>query len=94
MNVASHLLLDVLTKRVDAAVVVSNDSDLAFPVREARRQVPVGLINPRSDNTAGSLMGAKADGVGGHRWWKLKRQTYCRHQLPDSADGQLKPEGW
>ncbi|MGD8166690.1 hypothetical protein ACEXOS_005665 [Herbiconiux sp. P16] len=28
VNVASHLLIDVLEKRVDAAVVVSNDSDL------------------------------------------------------------------
>jgi NYN domain len=30
VNVASHLLLDLLHQRIDAAVVISNDSDLAF----------------------------------------------------------------
>jgi uncharacterized LabA/DUF88 family protein len=30
VNVASHLLIDVLTGAVDAAVIVSNDSDLAL----------------------------------------------------------------
>ena len=35
VNVAAHLLVDVLTGVVDAAVVVSNDSDLEFPVSYA-----------------------------------------------------------
>ena len=30
VNVASHLLFDVLTSRMDAAIVISNDSDLRF----------------------------------------------------------------
>jgi uncharacterized LabA/DUF88 family protein len=34
-NVASHLLLDVLDDQVDAAVVISNDSDLAYAIRQA-----------------------------------------------------------
>lgn len=46
VNVASHLLIDVLGGMVDAAVVISNDSDLEFPVRHARELVPVGLVNP------------------------------------------------
>jgi uncharacterized LabA/DUF88 family protein len=60
VNVASHMLLDLLDGSVDAVVVVSNDSDLAYPLREVRKRVPVGLINPRSTHTAGALMGAKA----------------------------------
>jgi hypothetical protein len=44
VNVASHLLLGVLDRRVDAAVVISNDSDLAFPLKEARKRLPIGLI--------------------------------------------------
>ena len=32
VNVASHLLIDVLTDAVDAAMVFSIDSDLAYPV--------------------------------------------------------------
>lgn len=94
VNVASHLLLDVLSGDVEAAVVVSNDSDLAFPIRAARDRVPVGLINPRESYTAGALAGSKTDGVGGHWWWKLKRQTFAANQLPDPAGTFTRPAGW
>lgn len=76
VNVASHLLLDVLDGAVDAAVVVSNDSDLALPVQKARDRVPVGVINPQTSNTAGALRGKRSDGVGRHWWWTLNEQTY------------------
>ncbi|MGL5866998.1 MAG: hypothetical protein ACRCYX_14230 [Dermatophilaceae bacterium] len=33
VNVASHLLIDMLMRTVDAAIVVSSDSDLKFPNR-------------------------------------------------------------
>jgi hypothetical protein len=33
--VAAHLLLDVVSGQVDAALVISNDSDLRFPVEQA-----------------------------------------------------------
>jgi uncharacterized LabA/DUF88 family protein len=66
VNVATHLLLDVFQQRVDAAVVISNDSDLAFPLREARKQVPIGTVNPGINYTAGALSGAPSEGVGGH----------------------------
>jgi len=39
-------LVDVLTGAVDAAVVISNDSEMDFPVSYARARVPVGLLNP------------------------------------------------
>lgn len=94
VNVASHLLLDVLSGAVEAAVVVSNDSDLAFPVRRARERVPVGMVNPRGGNFAGSLTGNRKDGVGRHWWWKLTKATYLGHQLPDPVAGQTKPAGW
>jgi len=62
VNVAAHLLLDVLQGTVDAAVVISNDSDLAFPIREARLRVPVGAVNPTPNMLAGDLRGAPSDG--------------------------------
>jgi hypothetical protein len=34
VNVAAHLLLDVLGGAIDGALVVSNDSDLRFPVQQ------------------------------------------------------------
>ncbi len=94
VNVASHLLLDVLSSAVEAAIVISNDSDLALPIRKAREIVPVGLINPQKSPTAGALKGNRTDGVGRHWWWRLKEPTYRAHQLPDPAGGQHRPAGW
>ncbi|MGL5851087.1 MAG: NYN domain-containing protein [Phycicoccus sp.] len=94
VNVAAHLLIDVLDQRVDAAVVVSNDSDLAYPLRQARNRVPIGLVNPRNAPTAGSLRGTRSEGAGQHWWWKLRASNYTSNQLPDSVGGQTKPLGW
>ena len=46
VNLATHLLADVLERRADAAIVICNDSDLALPIRIARNHIPVGVINP------------------------------------------------
>jgi uncharacterized LabA/DUF88 family protein len=94
VNVASHLLLDVLLTRVDAALVISNDSDLKLPIREARARVPVGLINPTSREIAGALRGAPTAGVGRHFWRDLAAQDFVSHQLPDPAGGYAKPHDW
>lgn len=94
VNVASHLLLDVLSGRIDSAVVISNDSDLALPIREARERVPVGLINPRGGYTAGALKGSKSDGVGDHWWWQLTEGAFRGNQLPAVVGGQRRPLGW
>ena len=94
VNVASHLLIDILLGRVDGVVVVSNDSDLRLPVQFARQQVPVGHVNPRSTLFAGDLAGLPSEGVGNHWWRKLRRVDYLRHQLPDPAGGSAKPVGW
>jgi hypothetical protein len=46
VNVAAHLLTDALDGRIDGAVVISNDSDLALPIRQVRERIPLGLVNP------------------------------------------------
>lgn len=94
VNVASHLLIDVLEKKVDAAVVVSNDSDLAYPVSEARSRVPVGTINPSRSWPAKKLSGAPTDGVGGHWWYQLTAADYKAAQLPDPVGHLTKPPPW
>ncbi|MGF3055353.1 hypothetical protein [Microbacterium sp. YY-01] len=48
LAVASHLLIDVLTRAIGAALAISSDSDLAFPINYVRDLVPVGLISPKS----------------------------------------------
>jgi hypothetical protein len=94
VNVAAHLLLDVMRGHVDAAVVVSNDSDLELPLRWAREQAPVGLINPGPKQLAGKLRGSSSDGVGGHWWERLSVDAYKSHQFADPIGKLGKPYGW
>lgn len=85
VNVAAHLLLDVLGGAVDAALVVSNDSDLRFPVEQARLHVPVGLVNPSRNYLAGDLRGDPAVGARRYWWARLSAADLRNHQLPDPA---------
>lgn len=95
VSVASHLLIDVLTKAVDAAVVISNDSDLAYPIEVARQHVPVGLVNPTKGVRAGKLAGDTAEGVGNHWWYRLEAADLYAHQFPMSVSSHIrKPEPW
>jgi hypothetical protein len=94
VNVGAHLLLDILQGDIEAAIVVSNDSDLRFPVQQARARVPVGTVNPHRRQLAGALRGTPADGVGGHWWLQLQAGDYTGHQLSDPAGGYTKPPPW
>lgn len=49
VNLASYLLLDAFNQEFDLAVVVSNDSDLAEPIRLVRSEfgLKVRIVNPR-----------------------------------------------
>lgn len=94
VNVASHLLRDVYTKSINAAIVVSNDSDLAFPLAVARGLVPVGVINPTKSPLAGKLKGDATDGVGGHWWAALTQADFTSNQLPDPVGHIRRPPGW
>ena len=71
VNLAAHLLLDVLRGAVDGVLVISNDSDLRLPVEQARLHVPVGIVNPSHNYLAGDLRGRPTAGVGGHWWTRL-----------------------
>jgi len=94
VNVASHLLIDVLTGDIDAAMVFSNDSDLCFSLETARLRVPVATINPRSTSTAYNLRGDSAAGAGRHWWRRLTKADFVAHQLPDPVGPFSKPTGW
>jgi hypothetical protein len=94
VNVASHLLVDVLTGAIDAAVVISNDSDLSLPLKQARTRVPVGVINPHDGNTAGALRPGGVPGASEHWTRKLRASDVYSHQLPDPAGPYAKPPAW
>lgn len=48
VNLATYLLLDAFKRDCEAAVVISNDSDLKEPITVAQRELglTVGIINP------------------------------------------------
>lgn len=102
VNLATHILLDVLKGDVDAVVVVTNDSDLKLPLSEVRQRVPVGLINPGNPKwrpTAGALRANPQTGVGGHWWGHITPNQYLSHQLSEpvsDASGKVftRPAGW
>lgn len=94
VNVAAHLLVDVLTSAVDAAIIISNDSDLQYPVSYARGQVPVGLINPSSNYLAGALRGQPSDGIGNHWWHRLSAADLHACQLADPVTSFARPADW
>ncbi|MFT4044113.1 MAG: NYN domain-containing protein [Gordonia sp. (in: high G+C Gram-positive bacteria)] len=95
VNVASHLLVDTLSGDIEAALVISNDSDLKFPINFARTKISVGLVNPTKGYTAGGLSGDANFGVGGHWWYKLAAADFRDSQLPnDVSDRISKPASW
>ncbi|MCO1574908.1 NYN domain-containing protein [Crossiella sp. SN42] len=94
VNVASHVLMDVLTGQVDAVMVLSNDSDLSFPLRQTRLRVPVATVNPSVKPTTAALRGDRDEGVGRHWWRRLRRQDFLANQLADPTGPFRKPPGW
>ena len=54
VNLATYLLLDGFDRDYEQALVVSNDSDLALPIRMVRERLgfPVGVVNPNLDQKA------------------------------------------
>lgn len=95
VNVASHLLIDALSHRIDAAVVISNDSDLAFPTRFVRTRIPVGTINPTKGYLAGKLAGVASEGAGRHWWYQLQASDWYDNQLPEHVSSRIsKPQAW
>lgn len=93
VNLASLLLIDALTNMIDAAVVVSNDSDLALPVREVRKRLPVGTINPDGGPISGVLRPQGGLGTG-HWYHRMTAREWRDNQLTDPCHGIARPPEW
>lgn len=94
VNVGSHLLIDALQHRIDAAIVISNDSDLQFPIHEARKYIHIGIVNPSYRRTAGALLN-QADAKGKLHWvYQLSKFDYVSSQLPTITGQSKKPINW
>lgn len=96
VNLATHLMADVLQGVVDAAIVISNDTDLKLPVELAGRSVPVAVVGPFHGNVAGDLKAVAA-------WhYYLSQDIFLDSQMPDQVPKAVptaqpfieKPDGW
>lgn len=94
VNLATHLIADILGRRIDAAVIVSNDGDLRYPVELARTRVPVAVLNPSRRPTSEMLQGNRWDGVGRHWWMRLTHDHFRAHQLPEKVGAATRPADW
>ena len=95
VNLATRLLVDGFTGAYEHAIVVTNDADLAAPMRYVRDglRLPITVVNPdRKANTPKELQNAVT------RVKRLWKSHLRRSQLPASVkDGQgviTKPERW
>ena len=93
VNLASYLLLDAFDSESDAAVVISNDSDLATPMHIVRERfgMTVGILNPHP-NRSRTLANAS------DFYRPIRRGPLSASQFPDrmlDANGAFtKPPGW
>ena len=95
VNLATRLLVDGFNGEYEQAVVISNDADLATPMRYVRDDLGlrVTVVNPDNNNiTHVDLQDAST------RIKRLRRSHLRRSQLPDSvfdARGEItKPAAW
>ncbi|WP_084361532.1 NYN domain-containing protein [Herbiconiux solani] len=94
VNLASQLMIDVAGGKFDAAIIISNDGDLRYPIEIARGKVMVGLVNPSSRPTAEALKARSSSGRRGHWWRRLSPEDFRTHQLPDVHNDHKKPVDW
>lgn len=93
VNLASHLLMDGFNKSYQLAIVITNDSDLAEPIRMVRDclGLPVNVLDPQS-KVSKQLRNACTD-YQNLRTWMLEKS-----QFPDSLTDKngviTKPKEW
>ena len=95
VNLATRLLVDGFNGAYEQAVVVSNDSDLASPMRYVRDELrrKVSVVNPDNNNYTHRDLVHAATYVK-----RLRRSHLRRSQFPpevSDAQGRItKPAGW
>lgn len=93
VNLASFLLLDAFDGDFEQAVIISNDSDLLFPVMIVRDRfgLPVGVLNPQK-NTSWALRNAATFYRPVRRW--LLEASQFADTLATPGGFIKKPDKW
>ena len=95
VNLASYLLVDGFDADYEVAIVISNDSDLATPIRMVRERLglPVGVLNPVLDGKASWQLRNTAT-----FYRKVRESALAACQFPDTLCDLVgmfyKPAGW
>lgn len=80
VNLGSYLLYDALTGACDKAIVLTNDSDLAEPIRlVASRGIKVGIVNPSRNQISRHLRNAATFEI------PFRQEIVSRCQLPHTV---------
>jgi hypothetical protein len=93
VNLATYLLLDAFRRDCEVQVVITNDSDLAEPIRVVRDELklPVGVVNPHA-----AYRRSKA--LGGTFFKQIRSTTLRKCQFPqvvtDPSGDVTKPPDW
>lgn len=95
VNLASQLLFDGFKNRCDTAVIISNDSDLAEPVKIARYELgmTVGILNPHSPQKKSRVLSADANFFKQIREGAVKSSQFAP-TLHDAIGTFHKPPAW
>jgi uncharacterized LabA/DUF88 family protein len=94
VNIAAHLLIDGFREEYDVAIVVSNDSDLATPLKYVRDELgkPIILLNPNESSTSKTLVRSVSSVK------QIRKGTLAASQFPEEmrdAKGRFhKPRPW
>lgn len=93
VNLASYMLVDGFKGEYDVAIVVTNDSDLAEPIRLVRSEIglKVVLVNPRK--TVSAHLRGLADSYTNIREWVV-RESRFPPTLTDAYGTIEKPARW
>jgi uncharacterized LabA/DUF88 family protein len=94
VNLASHLLVDAFDNLFDIAVIISNDSDLAEPIRLVRERFgkTIGLFHHRNTRVSGKLR-PLAHFVRSFHSGALEKAQFAR-ELRDENGTFFKPPTW
>lgn len=100
VNLATYLLLDCFKNDFAEAVVISNDSDLAFPIHVVNQdfQKIVGVINPNSDWHNSRKINKDLHEAASYYIRMINKKVLAACQFPekltDSQGEFFKPKTW
>ena len=93
VNLAAHLLMDGFRGRYQVAVVVTNDSDLAEPIRIVRQELGLDVLILNPHPTPSALLKRLATFIRPIRKGPLQASQFP-HTMTDSKGVFSKPKGW